>query len=223
MKKVIHCIWLGGPKTPLALKCRASWERFAPDWEIREWNDIPQDAPPFVVEAVSRRKWAFVSDWMRFQILFDEGGVYFDFDEELIAPFKDLPQGEWVATELMKQGEWGYSPGSGLALERGSDIARRMLDYYASASFGTEKTVGDILNEIVGSPQKTSAISALPPSILSAVDWKGRRHFDERTIGFHHYALSWISPRRRLCRWLSWHHCDWLVQLGLKARNIVRK
>ena len=53
--KIIHCFWTGGPKTKLAEKCLASWRKFAPDWEIREWglSDF-SDLPDFCKEAVRR-------------------------------------------------------------------------------------------------------------------------------------------------------------------------
>ncbi len=68
--RIIHCCWFGGgPKPALAKRCRESWRRFAPGWEVREWNDAGPDAPEFVRQAANARKWAFVSDWMRFKVL----------------------------------------------------------------------------------------------------------------------------------------------------------
>lgn len=90
--KIIHCCWFGGPKTKLALRCRASWEKYAPDWEIREFQ-LPESLPTFVVEAVRRKKWAVVSDWARMRALYDFGGVYLDYDVELVRPFAP-PAGE---------------------------------------------------------------------------------------------------------------------------------
>ena len=38
--KIIHYCWFGrGEKPELAKKCIASWRRFCPDFEIREWNE----------------------------------------------------------------------------------------------------------------------------------------------------------------------------------------
>jgi len=222
MKKVIHCVWLGEPKTKLALKCRASWECYAPDWEIREWNTLPADVPRYVRDAVAAGKWAFASDWLRFFVLEREGGVYLDYDVELVAPIERLPDGEWCAAEWLKHGEWGYNPGSGIALEAGSPLARDMLDYYSRASFGTTKTVGDILGERLGPPEKASRLRVLKPEVMSPIDWHGRRHCTEETVGIHHYVLSWITRRRRFARWLSWHGMDGLVQLALRLKGCVR-
>ena len=106
--KIIHCFWAQGPKTKLAEKCLASWRKYAPGWEIVEWNlenwkDPPQEPPHehvrllrsgfpsslgsdarFLVGAVEARKWAMVSDYMRMRVLKECGGIYLDLDVELV-------------------------------------------------------------------------------------------------------------------------------------------
>lgn len=226
MEKVIHCIWLGGPKTKLARRCRASWSRFAPEWRIREWGGGDLRAagplPPYAEDALAAQKWAFASDWFRFWILFREGGVYLDYDVELVAPLARLGDGEWVAAEWMKHGEWGYNPGSGIALEPNAEIARKMLDYYGTASYDTAKTVGDIMRDILGDPVRTDAIRVLPPEVMSPTDWHGKVRRTDATIAVHHYALSWIGWKRRIARWMSWHGMDWIVQGALWVRRMAR-
>lgn len=223
MEKVIHCIWLGGEKTELARRCRASWERFAPDWEIVEHGldeiENRSDVPAYVREALAAKKWAFASDWLRFVVLAREGGVYLDYDVELVAPMARLPEGEWVAAEWLRDGHWGYNPGSGIALEPGSDLAQRMLAWYQTATFGTGMTVGDVMSTILGEPQETKAICVLKPEVMSPTDWHGQVRKTAETIGIHHYALSWIGWPRRLARWLSWHGMDGLVQFLVKLKN----
>ena len=44
--KVIHYCWFGrNPLPPLAKKCIESWEKYCPDYEIKEWNEdnFPMD------------------------------------------------------------------------------------------------------------------------------------------------------------------------------------
>ena len=222
MVKIIHCVWLGGPKTKLAEKCRASWERFAPDWEIREWNEVPAEAPPYVQTALRERKWAFASDWMRFWILEREGGVYLDFDVELVKPLTESLEAlgvancEWCATEWLKNGSQGFAPGAGLGLERHSEIARRMLAVYESECFDGTTTVGDLMSLNDVRPQ------AVPPEAFCPFDHHHRSLKTDRTVGMHHYALSWISPQRRLARWLNWHGFGWMTELLLSIRRMVK-
>ena len=93
--KIIHYCWFGrGEKPELAKKCIASWRKFCPDFEIREWNEDNCDylAMPFMAEAYAAKKYAFVSDVMRLLVLEQYGGVYFDTDVEAvrdIAPLMD--------------------------------------------------------------------------------------------------------------------------------------
>lgn len=86
--KTIHYCWFGGnPKPEIIEKCIASWEKFCPDWEIKEWNESNYDvtAHPYSKEAYEAKKWAFVSDVARLEIVYKEGGVYMDTDVELLA------------------------------------------------------------------------------------------------------------------------------------------
>ena len=91
--KVIHYCWFGrNPLPPLAEKCIASWRKFLPDYEIKEWNednfDVTMNA--YIEEAYHMKKYAFVSDFARFYVLYHHGGVYFDIDVEVIKPMDDI-------------------------------------------------------------------------------------------------------------------------------------
>ena len=92
--KIIHYCWFGGNPLPeSALKCIASWRKFLPDYEIKEWNEnnFPiEKCPLYAKQAYQSKKWAFVSDYARFKILYDYGGLYFDTDVELIKPIDDI-------------------------------------------------------------------------------------------------------------------------------------
>jgi len=75
--KIIHYCWFGnGKKTALVNKCIDSWKRFLPDYEIKEWNESNFDVfqNEYVKEAYSQKKWAYVSDFARMKILFENGG-----------------------------------------------------------------------------------------------------------------------------------------------------
>ena len=85
--KIIHYCWFGkGPKPELVLKCIASWEKYLPDYEIKEWNENNFDINSniYCKEAYERKKYAFVSDYVRLYAVYNEGGIYFDTDLEVI-------------------------------------------------------------------------------------------------------------------------------------------
>ena len=52
--KVIHYCWFGGNPLPKsAQKCIASWRKYLPDYEIKEWNESNFDVNiiPYTAEA----------------------------------------------------------------------------------------------------------------------------------------------------------------------------
>ena len=59
-----------------------------PDYEIKEWNESNFDvyANAYVEEAYRLKKYAFVSDYARFLVLYKYGGIYFDIDVEVLKP-----------------------------------------------------------------------------------------------------------------------------------------
>ena len=78
--KVIHYCWFGRTELPpLAKKCIASWRKFLPDYEIKEWNEDNFDVNqiPYTAQAYKHKKYAFVSDYARFKIIYEWGGGIF--------------------------------------------------------------------------------------------------------------------------------------------------
>lgn len=91
--KIIHYCWLGkNEKSNFVKQCIESWKQNAPDYEIKEWNEdnfpfeIIKFKSRYVTEAIDNRAWAFVTDYMRLHILYNEGGIYLDTDVELRKP-----------------------------------------------------------------------------------------------------------------------------------------
>ena len=104
--KKIHYCWFGGKSKPQkVLDCIASWRQFLPDYQIVEWNeenfDIYQNR--YAREAYEAQKYAFVSDFARLKILYDEGGIYLDTDIEVVQNFENfLHHGAFMGFEYWK-------------------------------------------------------------------------------------------------------------------------
>ena len=119
IQKVIHYCWFGGkPIDKLGEKCIASWKKYCPDYEIKRWDESNYnlEACDYVKEAYQAKKWAFVSDYVRFDILYHYGGLYFDTDVELIKPIDDIvSKGPFMGCES-HQKKSTVAPGLGLAI-----------------------------------------------------------------------------------------------------------
>lgn len=91
--RIIHYCWFGRSELPeLAQKCIASWHKFMPDYEYREWNEDNFDVNSvlYTKEAYQAQKYAFVSDYVRLWALCKEGGIYMDVDFFVYKSFDDL-------------------------------------------------------------------------------------------------------------------------------------
>ena len=79
--KKIHYCWFGhGEKPALAQKCIESWKKYCPDYEIIEWNEdnFDMDYNEYVRYCYENKKWAFLSDFVRLVVIYEQGGIYFD-------------------------------------------------------------------------------------------------------------------------------------------------
>lgn len=81
--KVIHYCWFGnGTKPELLLCCLESWKKYCPDYKIIEWNEENYDvhAMTYTSQAYEKKKYAFVSDVARLDVVNRYGGIYLDTD-----------------------------------------------------------------------------------------------------------------------------------------------
>mgnify|MGYP002589815915 CR=1 FL=1 len=90
--KIIHYCWFGGGTiSPENRKCMESWKKYCPDYKIIEWNEQNFDVSQslYTRQAYDARRWAFVADYARLKILYEQGGIYMDTDVELLRPLDD--------------------------------------------------------------------------------------------------------------------------------------
>lgn len=92
--KILHLIWIGDSEIPELYKaCIRSWDKYAPrsEYKLMYWNNetLPKN-DPFISKMLKKKKFAFLSDYLRCKILFEYGGIYLDADMELISPLNKL-------------------------------------------------------------------------------------------------------------------------------------
>ena len=135
--KIIHYCWFGGNPLPeLAQKCIKSWKKYCPDYEIKCWDETNFDinACDYVREAYEKKKWAFVSDYARFKILYENGGTYLDTDVELIAPIDDIiERGPFMGLEQSDKTYVGT--GLGFGVYAGHRLVKEILESYHNTHF----------------------------------------------------------------------------------------
>ena len=133
--KIIHYCWFGQSEMPTEYKRYIeTWREKCPNYQIKEWNERNFDinSSAYAKEAYEEKKWAFVSDYARLKIIYDEGGIYLDTDVELIKSLDSLLSEKcFLATETT-----GYiATGLGFGAEQGNEIIKKMLEEYSGRHF----------------------------------------------------------------------------------------
>lgn len=219
--KVIHYCWFGGkPLPPLAEKCLASWRKYLPDYEIRRWDETNFDveAHPYTRDAYVAGLYAFVSDYARFKILFENGGVYFDTDVEVIRPLDDvLAAGPFMGFESDGHGSpIAVAPGLGLASEAGMNLYAEILKRYDDMPFYdvegnrnpysmipmvTEMLVSKGLKGGVGI-ENIEGVNVYPQEWFNPFeDSTGRLKKTTNTRTIHWYSKSWMPKESSMTLW----------------------
>lgn len=90
--KKIHQIWLGSTIPSTFKKLTETWQKYNPDWEYKLWTDDNIDD----IDIPDRKLFNSIknmgqkSDYLRYHILNQFGGVYADTDFECLKPFDPL-------------------------------------------------------------------------------------------------------------------------------------
>ncbi len=219
--KTIHYCWFGCGELPeLARKCIASWRKYLPDYEIKEWNEDNFDVNiiPYTAEAYRAGKYAFVSDYARFWVLYHYGGLYFDTDVEVIRPMDDIiERGNFMGFETDPHGSEGdaseasVNPGLGLGVAPGLGLVKKMLDFYEGQHFVYEAnmrnqiTVVHIATRVLlkcglkmvkGIQRVEDDCYIYPAEYFCPINvTTGRLHVTANTRTIHHYAATWTNRK----------------------------
>ncbi len=222
--KIIHYCWFGrNPLPKSAVKCIESWKLFFPDFELKEWNEDNFDINiiPYTREAYNAKKYAFVSDFARFWILHNEGGLYFDTDVEVVRDMHPIVEkGPFMGFELNPinnlNRKMRVNPGLGLGVEAGHHFYKEMIDLYSNmhwvsyndsnkemptvVDYTTSMLIDKGLKEI-NSQQKIEGIHIYLEDVFCPISIAdGKLRITENTCAIHWFDQSWQSPLRKYGR-----------------------
>lgn len=242
--KIIHYCWFGGnPLPPLAEKCIESWKKYFPDYEIKRWDELNFDVNiiPYTKEAYEAKKYAFVSDYARFYILYKYGGLYFDTDVEVIKPMDDIiAAGPFMGCENPSKADespvkLGVAAGLGLGSTPGLEILKEFLDHYNSHHFrrpdgSLDKTtivtyITDILckHGLVNTSeiQNVAGLNIYPCEYMCPLDYvTGILNITPKTVSIHHYTASWKTRKDNvkelIVKILGKRITGWIISLRRK-------
>ena len=189
----------------------ASWKKYCPDYEIIEWNESNYDVSKnkYMYEAYKAKKWGFVPDYARLDVIYEHGGIYLDTDVELIDTLDDL---------LYQKGFAGFESrnyvnfGSGFGAEKHNELIKDLRDFYdtrtfrkddnsldltASPRLQTEKLLKKGLKQN-GEYQVIDGFTIFPEKVLCGMSEVTRRiKTCNYTRAIHHYDGSWLTEEQK--------------------------
>ncbi len=214
--KIIHYCWFGGKPLPrMARRCKESWSRNFPNYEIREWNERNFDVRKheYTQFCYDNKLWAYLSDYVRLAVVEEYGGLYFDTDVEVVRRPDELLDKchayfGWETAEFV-------NTGLGFAAEAHHEAVRAMKEKYEGLvmdgkySYDNGKLWGcPLLNTLAlkerglrcdGSRQEVCGAEVLPAEYLCPyVDATGELKKTERTISIHWFSKS---PHGKMAVW----------------------
>lgn len=204
---IIHYIWFGNnPKSKLVQKCIDSWRKYCPEYKIIEWNESNYNIKKnrYMYEAYKAKKWAFASDYARYDIIYQYGGIYLDTDVELVANMDILLHDQMFMGFLENR---RVNSGLGFGSVKGNPIIKEILQYYDGRSFYKKNGEMDLRvcnhNETLvlvrhglvrnGEEQWLDYAHIYPREYLNPVGEKTT----DKTISIHHFGGSWTSLAHR--------------------------
>lgn len=209
--KIIHYCWFGrNPLPQSAIKCIESWKKFLPDYEIKEWNEDNFDINmiPYIQEAYEAKKYAFVSDYARFWILYNYGGLYFDTDVEVVKDMSAIiSAGPYMGCEL---DDGTVNPGLGLGADSKMPVYKTILGNYLKMRFlnadGTRNsyTMIPMVTELLRANGLSAAthvqdvlgLKIYPVDYFNPLDdATGRLKTTVNTHSIHWYMASWQTSQ----------------------------
>ncbi len=214
--KIIHYCWFGGKPLPkMAVRCRDSWEKFFPGYEIREWNEGNFDVGQceYTRYCYEHKLWAYLSDYVRLAVVEQYGGLYFDTDVEVVRTPYELLAGcrAWFGWETPEY----INTGLGFAAEPHHEAVRAMVKQYEGLVVGGTyqsdngkmwgcpqlNTRAMEENGVVrdGSEQTVCGARILPVDYLCPyTDATGELNKTERTVSIHWFSKS---PHGKMALW----------------------
>lgn len=210
--KKIHYCWFGrNPLPEKAKKCIASWKKYCPNYEIIEWNEdnFDFDKHTYLRWCYAHKKWAFLSDLARLIVVYENGGIYFDTDVELIHcpdellqydAFYGFENNHYVATGL----GFGAMKGHSTVLS----MIRQYSGFHEDADGNMEMVGCPLLNtkallehglKLNGKKQEIDGAVILPADYLNPYDDPtGCLNKTVNTISIHWYSKSALSRKQIL-------------------------
>ena len=210
-KKINYCWFSGNPMPDYLNKCIESWKKFCPDYEIIRWDEDNYNVEKnlYMKQAYEAKKWGFVPDIARLDILYNYGGLYIDTDVEVIRNLDDLLKYEAFAG-VEKWGNINMGGCSGAVPHH--PVIKEMLDFRKNEPFvmqdgsfnlttcGYYETMPLIKKGFKpnNTVQNIAGMTIFSSDYFHPYDYmSGETCITKNTYSIHHFNGGWLDEKHR--------------------------
>ncbi|OFY85781.1 MAG: hypothetical protein A3F72_21645 [Bacteroidetes bacterium RIFCSPLOWO2_12_FULL_35_15] len=219
--KIIHYCWFGGKEEPKEYQQYIKeWKELNPGYKIIRWDESnsPMDIS-YLKKAYKNKKWANMSNLVRFYALIKHGGFYLDTDIKLIKPL-DIFLKEKCFLGFEEGGEnesdvfWVNNAVIGAVknhsfIKKCFDTIIKKYEGVEEANLSAPRIVTQILKDQWGLTkygyQKLKNITLFPSSYFYPIHYSEcykinefEKYIDDTTVAVHMWGRSWLTQSELL-------------------------
>lgn len=216
--KIIHYCWFGNNDKPDSVKyCIESWRKHCGDYQIIEWNENNYDvtSTDYIKQAYNKKRWAFVADYVRLDVVEKYGGIYLDTDVELIRNIDFLLHDRaFIGFERIEDSTQlpVVNTGQGFGSEPHGVAVSEMKKIYDKEKFinsegqenlvpCTQKNTKALLHLGMVQEDKEQSLKDIhvySSEYFSPKAWNSNAiHVSNLTCSIHHYSSTWLTQEEK--------------------------
>lgn len=209
--KIIHYCWFGSEKPDKIKRNIEKWKDLCPDYKVIEWNESNYDISKnlYTKQAYEMKKWGYVPDYIRLDLIYQYGGIYLDTDVEMVRRPDEL---------LFQEGFASFDSsllmnlGSGFGAKAGGKVIKELRDYYDNIeflypdgrinrtscmthSYNVLKKYEFYVNDKI---QKVGDLNIYPMIFQGTCTYTRQMRKTEKTFFLHYGTMTWLDEKNRM-------------------------
>lgn len=206
--KKLHYCWFGNTMPEMFKKNIESWRKMCPDYEIIEWNEYNYDVSKnrYTKQAYDMKKWGYVPDYIRLDLIYTYGGIYLDTDVKIVRCLDELLYQDGFASFDCS---FLMNLGVGFGAKAGVKIIRELRDYYNDVEFsykdGYYNTIPCMTHsynvlrnyglDVNDKFQKIGDINIYPMIFQGTCTYTRQMKITEKTFFLHYGTSTWLDEK----------------------------
>ena len=202
--KKIYYVWFGNNELPSIVQSNLqNWKEKNPEFQIIRIDESNFDIHKYkyVEEAYKQKNWAFASDVARLDVVYNNGGFYFDTDVRFLKSINTLCKFDSVWG--MENSGW-INSGLIVGAKKGDKDLKNLLNIYNHLTYSEENRDELITTHIISTyfyklglkiKNKTQCLKAgqivFAPDYFAPYHWWGGGKITKNTIAIQQYLNSW--------------------------------